>query len=361
MLLVFVLFQRIITHTTTKEKDKTTHKTSLKTSVISIGRHFTSQDTKTSKTILQRKSTYYQNQYNEYQRYKRKPSAPTNSPQKKETKILKPKLHKVRLIRMAKVNPPSGATKRGPGRPPKPTPTKGPATNQPTLKFTTPKLLLTSSKITPDKTTEMKSPSKILFPQTTTPTKTATQHPVVSPDSVTQDFSLTQGDITETVLTSNVTKCPKLTSVVKETKSQFETTTTTYITRVQYRKKVPSSPNVIDMMKTLAACFMQYNTTVQILPYDDACKSNPIITPRDIPTEVDEFALYVPHATVSRRNVLFMKFRIKSDMSLFKLKKVRGIMNFLERWSIYLDQMYLKSSDTVKIGGFLKSSRIRFL
>ena len=201
----------------------------------------------------------------------------------------------------------------------------------------------------------MKSPSKILFPQTTTPTKTTTQHPVVSPDSVTQDFSFTQGDIAETVLTSNVTKCPKLTSVVKETKSQFEPTTTTYITRVQYRKKVPSSPNVIDMMKTLAACFMQYNTTVQILPYDDACKSNPIITPRDIPTEVDEFALYVPHATVSRRNVLFMKFRIKSDMSLFKLKKVRGIMNYLERWSIYLDQMYLKSSDTVKIGGFLMS------
>ena len=42
-------------------------------------------------------------------------------------------------------------------------------------------------------------------------------------------------------------------------------------------------------------------------------------------------------------------------MSLGQLKKVKGIMNFLEKWNVFLYQMYLKSRDTVKIGGFLMS------
>ena len=55
------------------------------------------------------------------------------------------------------------------------------------------------------------------------------------------------------------------------------------MTRIQYRRRVTKSPNDIDMMKTLTATMMQYNKTVQLLPYDDDDKNNPLITPRDIP------------------------------------------------------------------------------
>ena len=145
--------------------------------------------------------------------------------------------------------------------------------------------------------------------QTTTPKKKLTQLPLVSPD--------------KDEMMVDVTKPPVMTGISKEPTKQVETISTEHITRVQYRKKVKNSPNVIELMTNLAACFMQYNKTVQLMPYDDNCKSNPIITPRDIPTEVDEFAIYVPSASVSRRDTLFMKFRIKSDMSLFKLKKLK--------------------------------------
>ena len=84
-------------------------------------------------------------------------------------------------------------------------------------------------------------------------------------------------------------------------------------------------------MKALAACMMQYNKSVQILPYDDMKDDNPIITPRDIPCEVNEFSVFVPYARVNKTNILFMKFKIKSDTSLGQLKKVKGIMSFLEK------------------------------
>jgi len=151
------------------------------------------------------------------------------------------------------------------------------------------------------------------------------------------------------------TKAPVMTSLSKEPAKTQDKLTTTYVTRVQYRKRVQSSPNVIELMTNLAACLMQYNRSIQLVPYDDTDNSNAIITPRDIPKDVNEFAIYVPSASVSKRNTLFMKFKITSNMSLYKLKKEKGIMNFLERCSIYLDQMYLKSSDTVKMGGFILS------
>ena len=93
-------------------------------------------------------------------------------------------------------------------------------------------------------------------------------------------------------------------------------------------------------MKALVACMMQYNKSVQLLPYDDKDNNDPLITPRDIPCEVNEYSAFVPYARVSKRNIFFMKFKIKSDMSLGQLKKVKGIMNFLEKWNVFLDQMY---------------------
>ena len=101
---------------------------------------------------------------------------------------------------------------------------------------------------------------------------------------------------------------------------------------------------------------MQYNKSVILLPYHDKNKINPLITARDIPTEVEEFGIYIPAATVyNRSNVLFMKFKTQSNMLLNKLKQVKGMRNFLDRRNVYLDQMYLTSSDNAKIGGFIMS------
>ena len=100
---------------------------------------------------------------------------------------------------------------------------------------------------------------------------------------------------------------------------------------------------------------MQYNKSVPMLPFEDDNKNKPLVTARDIPDEVDEFGIYVPYAQVTKRGILFMRFRIQSDMPLWKLKKVKGIMSVLDKGGISLSQMYLKSIDNIKIGGFLMS------
>ena len=119
-----------------------------------------------------------------------------------------------------------------------------------------------------------------------------------------------------------VMNAPPLKSVNNEkATSHNEKNYTTYITRVQYRRQVTTSPNVIELMKTLTASMMQYNKTVQLLPFQDGNANNPLITPRDIPNEVDEFGIYVPYAKFTRRGWLFMRFKIQADMPLWKLKK----------------------------------------
>ena len=154
----------------------------------------------------------------------------------------------------------------------------------------------------------------------------------------------------------DVLNAPLLRAVNNEkTTSSSDQTTTTYITRVQYRRHVKSSPNVIQLMKTIAAAMMQYNKTVQLLPFDDENKNNPLITVRDIPDEVEEFSIYVPFAKVTKKGLLFMRFKIQADMPLMKLKQLKGIKAMIERNGIYLDQTYLKSKDNIKIGGFLMS------
>ena len=154
----------------------------------------------------------------------------------------------------------------------------------------------------------------------------------------------------------DVLNAPLLRAVNNETTtSSSDQTTTTYITRVQYRIHVKSSPNVIQLMKTIAAAMMQYNKTVQLLPFDDENKNNPLITARDIPDEVEEFSIYVPFAKVTKKGLLFMRFKIQADMPLMKLKQLKGIKAMIERNGIYLDQTYLKSKDNIKIGGFLMS------
>ena len=141
----------------------------------------------------------------------------------------------------------------------------------------------------------------------------------------------------------------------EKTTSSSDQATTTYITRIQYRRQVKSSPDVIQLMKTITAAMMQYNKTVQLLPFDDDDKNNSLITPRDIPDEAEEFSIYVPFAKVTRKGLLFMRFKIQADMPLWKLKQLKGIKAMIERNGIFLDQTYLKSKDNIKIGGFLMS------
>ena len=149
---------------------------------------------------------------------------------------------------------------------------------------------------------------------------------------------------------------PQLRPVNNEKTTQAnDEVTTTYISRVQYRRHVRSSPNVILLMKTIAAAMMQYNRTVQLLPFDDENKNNPLITARDIPDEVEEFSIYVPYAKVTKKGLLFMRFKIQADAPLWRLKQHKGIKAMIDRNGIYLDQTYLKSKDNIKIGGFLMS------
>ena len=103
----------------------------------------------------------------------------------------------------------------------------------------------------------------------------------------------------------------------EKTTSSSDQATTTYITRIQYRRQVKSSPDVIQLMKTITAAMMQYNKTVQLLPFDDDDKNNSLITPRDIPDEAEEFSIYVPFAKVTRKGLLFMRFKIQANICLF--------------------------------------------
>jgi len=176
------------------------------------------------------------------------------------------------------------------------------------------------------------------------PTTTVTQ------DDMDIQAPTMQVNTNEEKLPSNA---PLMKSILNEVAS--EEVNTTYITRILYRRKVKNNPNVIELLKNLCACLMQYNKTVQLLPYNEHDRSNSVITPRDIPSEVDSFGIYVPYAKVNRGNTLFMRFKIQANMPLSKIKTLKGVMSFLERCTIYLESTQLKTVDNVKIGGLLMS------
>ena len=131
----------------------------------------------------------------------------------------------------------------------------------------------------------------------------------------------------------------------------------TYTIRIQYRRKIESkSANAVELMKNLIARLIQYNTTVQMLPYEEKSDVNPLVSAKDIPTEVDEFKIYVPHSSIHPRSkVMRMSFRISSNMPMWKLKQVHPIRNYMDKYDIYLDQMLLTTTDNAKIGGLVMS------
>ena len=93
-----------------------------------------------------------------------------------------------------------------------------------------------------------------------------------------------------------------------------------------------------------------------MLPYDENCKVNPLVSAKDIPSEVNDFNLYVPKAAIRQKSkVLKMNFRILANKPLWALKNISPIRNFLEKYAIYLDQTFLISIDNTKIGGIVMS------
>ena len=74
------------------------------------------------------------------------------------------------------------------------------------------------------------------------------------------------------------------------------------------------------------AHFFQYDRTTQMLPYDPSDKSNPLVSSKDIPNEVDNFAVFVPYASIHNKSkVLKMFFRISSNLPLWRIKQIPAI------------------------------------
>ena len=127
--------------------------------------------------------------------------------------------------------------------------------------------------------------------------------------------------------------------------------------KVEYRSSVQNqSTDVIKKMRGLMARFFQYDRTTQMLPYDLSDKSNPLVSSKDIPTEVDDFAVFVPYAFIHNKSkVLKMFFRISSNLPLWRIKQIPAIKNYLNQCNIYLDQTYLHTTDNAKIGCLILS------
>ena len=140
-------------------------------------------------------------------------------------------------------------------------------------------------------------------------------------------------------------------------KTQEDVSTTTYKTQILYRSKVENSDvDVVKKLRCVMARLFQYNKSVQLLPFDAKESANPLTTAKDIPSDPDELAIYMPHAFVNpRSNVLRMSFRISADCQLWKLKMTSQIRGYLDQFKIYLDPTYLSTFDNVKVGGLILS------
>ena len=150
---------------------------------------------------------------------------------------------------------------------------------------------------------------------------------------------------------------PVESGMINKPNEASEITATTYLYRIQYRRKVPSgTADAVDLIKNLMARLMQYDQTLQMLPYDSKCKANPITTTKDIPSEVEDFKIYVPTSTINNNSkVLKMQFCISSNMPLWQLKQINPIRNYLDKFQVYLDQTFLTTTDNARVGGIVMS------
>jgi len=93
-----------------------------------------------------------------------------------------------------------------------------------------------------------------------------------------------------------------------------------------------------------------------MLPYDSSCKTNPITTTKDIPSEVEDFKIYAPTSTINNNSkVLKMQFCISSNMPLWQLKQIKPIRNYLDQFQVYLDQTFLTTTYNSTVGCIVMS------
>ena len=152
------------------------------------------------------------------------------------------------------------------------------------------------------------------------------------------------------------TKAPVEKPMIQSKQQEVEdATAVTYKIQVLYRTKVNKKDiNIPEKMKCLMARCFHFDKTLQLYPYDNTNKSNPITTSKDIPSDTETFQLYVPDASINHRTkMLRMSFKLKTTLQLWQLKNIPGIRNYIHQYSIYLNQTYLVTFDNVKVGGLI--------
>ena len=156
---------------------------------------------------------------------------------------------------------------------------------------------------------------------------------------------------------TNPSKAPIEKPIVSKPEEPKEIMETTYKIKLNYRNKVEGDKvDAVTKMRSLMARLFQYEPSILMLPFDPTNKSNHITTAKDIPTNLQDFEIYVPVSSVlPKSNVLRMSFRISSNKPLWKIKMNTQIRQFLAKYDIYLDQTYLSTTDNVKVGGIVLS------
>ena len=138
---------------------------------------------------------------------------------------------------------------------------------------------------------------------------------------------------------------------------QQTSTSTTYKMKLLYVTKTKDKEtDVVQKLKCLMARLCQYASPIQLLPYDSSSSINPIVSAKDVPSNLSEFHVFAPYAFVnSKTKMLKMNFRISSELPLWRLKLVPGIKSYIEQYGIYLHQTYLFTTDNAKVGGLILS------
>ena len=164
--------------------------------------------------------------------------------------------------------------------------------------------------------------------------------------------------IPKMMIGDELTKPPVEKPMILQVEKKVEAITgTTYKFRICYRQKVRDRQvDVLVKMKAIMARLMQYEKSVQLIPFDPSNKSNPIVNAKDIPSDEQDFEIYIPSASVYPKSMtLHMNFRIASDKRLWKLKMIVPIRNYLTKFAIYLDENILVTIDNAKVGGLVLS------
>ena len=158
--------------------------------------------------------------------------------------------------------------------------------------------------------------------------------------------------------TESASKPPVERSMIEKISSpDNERVETTYRTQVLYRNKVNSGDvDVVEKLKCVMARLIMFGPSVQMIPYCESVKYNPIGNAKDIPNDPDAFKAYVPMAEIHpKTKVLRMCFKISADLPLWKIKIIPNVKNYLNRFQVYISQQYLMTFNNVKVGGLILS------